>query len=454
MRLSLLSAALLLTMLFLVPARAQQPANLGPPSAAARPAASQQPGPAQSQAPTLAQIAEALEAGQTVRIVAFGDSITGVYYHTGGRRAWADMLTVALTRIYPKARVAMTNAGISGHTSAQGLARLDKDVLTGKPHLVVVMFGMNDAARATRQQFQKNLRAIVRRCRQSGAQVVLCTPNDVYENERRPMARVAEFAQTVREVAVELEVPLADCHRAYAELHEADPTAWMLLMSETIHPSMNGHRLFAEVMAETITGQPVSLAKVQPAPDALRFSLARLRAGQPLSIIAMPPYDRMLPDALRKLFPAAQIEVTPWPGASLAEFQQWGAQIRKRVPQLVVVAVPAGAGAKDEQSFIGTYSWILALSVDFATARWDRVASLPSLTACAETAARQSAASKGAATTQPAARPALSPARAEYLARQIIAGGDCPCLQRRANDTRPAQAIVDEWVQAQAGLIP
>jgi len=48
----------------------------------------------------------ALAAGErTVRIIGFGDSITGIYYHTGGRRAWPEMLGLALQRIYPQAKV-------------------------------------------------------------------------------------------------------------------------------------------------------------------------------------------------------------------------------------------------------------------------------------------------------------------------------------------------------------
>ena len=46
--------------------------------------------PRADETPSVAGVAAELASGQrTVRIVAFGDSITGVYYHTGGRRAWA-----------------------------------------------------------------------------------------------------------------------------------------------------------------------------------------------------------------------------------------------------------------------------------------------------------------------------------------------------------------------------
>src|SRR5262245_61679351 len=71
----------------------------------------------------------ALESGQPVKIVCFGDSVTGVYYHTGGRRAYTDMLGIALKKACPKADVTMINAGISGHATTNALERIERDVL-------------------------------------------------------------------------------------------------------------------------------------------------------------------------------------------------------------------------------------------------------------------------------------------------------------------------------------
>ena len=85
----------------------------------------------------------------------------------------------------------------------------------------------------------------------------------------------------------------------------------------------------------------MSLAAVEPPADALRFTLKRLGENQPVNIIAMPPFDRYVPDALRGLFPGAEIRVTTWPiqQRSLAAIEQWGKGIRKQRPHLVVVAV-------------------------------------------------------------------------------------------------------------------
>ena len=381
----------------------------------------------------LDKVIATLESGKaTVRVVCFGDSITGVYYHTGGRRAWCAMLGIALGKAYPKAKLQMFNAGISGNTTDAGLKRIERDVVARKPHLVVVMFGMNDVAGRKPERFRANLCTIVGRCRAAGAAVVLCTPNSTYANKRRPMARLADYAQIVRDVARELAVPLADCFAAYEDMRKKDETEWMLLMSEVIHPAMLGHRLFAEVIARTISGKAVSLADAAPPADALRFTFRRLKAGHPLKVVAMPPYDAIVPDVLRELFPKAEIQVTPWPveGQTLAAIEQWAKRIRKEPPHLVVVAVPAAAAAPDDGAFIRSFNWVLNWSINFGKARWDLLPILPSVTGPV---------------------PAAERARAK-LASRIIVGKDYLAVTRAPGDKRPAREVLREWIVKQKAM--
>ena len=109
------------------------------------------------------------DAKEPVRIVCIGDSITGVYYHSGGLRAYPEMLQIALKKLHPKSNITVRNAGISGDTSKGGLARLERDVLAHKPHLVTIMFGMNDLVRVPVADFVANMRQVIQRCRDSGA---------------------------------------------------------------------------------------------------------------------------------------------------------------------------------------------------------------------------------------------------------------------------------------------
>jgi acyl-CoA thioesterase I len=381
-----------------------------------------------AQPPSVADVAAAMEAGQRpVRIVAFGDSVTGVYYHTGGRRAWCEMLGIALRKTYPKAQLEMINAGISGHTTANALERIDRDVIAKKPDLVVVMFGLNDIVRGDEKSFCANTKEIITRCHKAGAAVVVCTFNSVYENTDRAISRTAHFAQLARDVAKEMSVPLADNYAAYEALRAKDPTAWRLLMSETIHPGMLGHKLFAEVMAETISGKAVSLADAEPPDDSLQFTLARLRKNKPVKIVAMPPYDKIMPEALKKSFPNAKIEVVSWPveGRSLAEIVAWSEKVRAMKPNLVVVAIPASAGSDGEESFIRHYAWTLACSLPFGYAEWDLVPILPSVTQPPSGKVEQDRAA---------------------LAGRIIPGYDYAHVDRTSGDNRSAEEIVTAWI--------
>ncbi len=389
--------------------------------------ASGEPGPTD-----LARVVELLRSGEEpVRIVCFGDSITGVYYHTGGRRAWCDMLGLVLRQTYPRAKMDLRNAGVSGNTTAAGLARLERDVLAHQPHLVVIMFGMNDCkGAASSGLFRDNLKTIVQRCRGAGAAVVLCTPNSIYPDDKERFANLPSCADAARALAAEMSVPLADCYLAYENLRAADPTAWSLLMSETIHPCLNGHRLFAETIAATISGRQTVLNDGPPPAPALAFTFDALGRNQPIHLIAVPPYDAIVPEALRTACPGAVVDVTSWPVGALADMEQWGKGIRARAkkPTLVVVAVPANATAATAEGFIRSYNWVLNWSVAFGAATWDTVAVLPSVT-----------------------ERALSRDEARFadLARRVIVGKDIGLIECPAGDRSDASAIVRRWIEAQ-----
>ncbi len=81
---------------------------------------------------------------EPVRILMLGDSITAGY-----GLPEAESLPVVLEAALRKAGydVRVTNGGVSGDTTAGGLARLDW-MLASKPQLVIVELGANDALRA------------------------------------------------------------------------------------------------------------------------------------------------------------------------------------------------------------------------------------------------------------------------------------------------------------------
>lgn len=327
--------------------------------------------------------AQRLAAGkEPVRIVCVGDSITGVYYHSGGLRAYPEMLQIALQKIHPQAQVTVRNAGISGDTTTGGLKRLERDVLAHKPHLVTIMFGMNDLVRTPVVDFQKNLREIIRRCRAIDAEVILCTQNSIVESPQRPGAKLAEFTQAIRDIAQAESLAVADCFAAFEAVHAKDALEWDLLLSDPIHPNMAGHKLFAETIAHTITGQKTSLNNIGPPLPALRHTLALLKAGKPVKVLAMPPYDTLIAPAIQRLYPEAVVNVTPWPveGQTLAQLEESAKKVRSMAQDLVLIAVPGALPVQNPTAFHKSYAWIMNWSLSFGPQQWDVIVALPSAT--------------------------------------------------------------------------
>jgi acyl-CoA thioesterase-1 len=104
------------------------------------------------------------------RIVCFGDSLTAGYGTEPGQ-AYPDYLQADLDhRGYA---YLVVNAGVSGNTTKDGVARL-RSILAMKPAIVVVEFGGNDGLRGLRiADSRANLDHIVSTLTASGTKVVL-----------------------------------------------------------------------------------------------------------------------------------------------------------------------------------------------------------------------------------------------------------------------------------------
>ncbi|TXT33703.1 MAG: G-D-S-L family lipolytic protein [Planctomycetota bacterium] len=292
-----------------------------------------------------------------VTIVCLGDSVTGVYYHE-----------IAIKLAIPKANVTVINAGISGNTTQNGLDRLDRDVLSKKPDLVTVSFGLNDMTRIPEEQFRKNLETIVARCREAKADVVLCTPNAVINTGGRPTEKLERYCEVIRATARDLKLAVCDQYRAGDAQRKQDAWAWRLTLSDEIHPNMDGHKLMAEELCRTITGKSVSLKEVEPPSPVLAKSLELMKQSKPIKVLTMPPFDTLIGPAIKRQHPNAVVEVTAWPteGKSLAQLEQAAQQtVRAMKPNLVVIAVPRTATADSDEQFVKSYSWVMNWSLSF-----------------------------------------------------------------------------------------
>lgn len=119
----------------------------------------------------LAQGADAAE--RTIRILAFGDSLTQGY----GVPPGLDFPTRLEAALKAKGlKIAVVNAGVSGDTSAGGLARLDWSLGDAKnaPDAAIVELGANDGLRGLApSEMEKNLDGILGKLKARNIPVLL-----------------------------------------------------------------------------------------------------------------------------------------------------------------------------------------------------------------------------------------------------------------------------------------
>ena len=182
-------------------------------------------------------------------IVCFGDSIT--------QHGYPQELQKLL-------HVRVINAGVGGNTSGQGVARLEDDVLSHGPNLVVFFFGTNDSRRdaphkqLTPEQYRTNLVTIVDRCRQSGAKVIIGVSPPIVASayfQRHPetnyaavggfTAYVEKFRDAARSVGKEKNIPVVDL----GELLKKYPD-WV--SEDGVHPTPKGNKILAQLIAEKV----------------------------------------------------------------------------------------------------------------------------------------------------------------------------------------------------------
>lgn len=203
-----------------------------------------------SQVNLLPRSAARLASGGSLRIVAYGDSITAGGDATRADwifwKRWADSLAAK----YPKATVTALNGATGGDSTVQGLARLEAKVLSQKPDLVLLGFGMNDHNKGgvAIPQFEANLREIIRRIREStGAEVVLFSAFPPNPKWKFGSHRMEEYAAATERVALSTQCAFADVFNNWQAI-AARKKCEDLLGNNINHPNDYGHGLYFEVL--------------------------------------------------------------------------------------------------------------------------------------------------------------------------------------------------------------
>ena len=163
-------------------------------------------------------------------IIAFGDSLTAGYGAPEGEDYPSKLSTLVGATVL--------NAGVSGDTTEAALRRIESDVLSRDPRIVIVGLGGNDYLRGVDiGTTENNLRTIVKRIQGAGAMVILL-------GFRFPGFR-ADYDGMYERIADDEEALLIP------DLLDgilSDPA----LKSDQIHPNARGYLVMAERVAKPL----------------------------------------------------------------------------------------------------------------------------------------------------------------------------------------------------------
>ncbi|MCX7927170.1 MAG: arylesterase [Candidatus Omnitrophica bacterium] len=167
---------------------------------------------------------------QGTTIVCFGDSITYGYGVTSNESYPAQLEKwVSLPVI---------NAGLSGETTSDAIKRLETDILTRHPVLVIIEFGGNDLiARIPVEKTTANMEEMIKRIQQAGAMVAIADYSspfilDKYHEVFRSLSKKYKTIFIPRLMSGIIDNPS--------------------LRSDYIHPNAKGYQLIAHRVARAI----------------------------------------------------------------------------------------------------------------------------------------------------------------------------------------------------------
>jgi lysophospholipase L1-like esterase len=196
----------------------------------------------------------------TDRIVFFGDSITQLGDKPNG---YVSIIRDSLTKREPG--IDVLGAGISGNKVTDLQARLDRDVLSKHPTIVVIYIGINDVWHfvlngngTPKDVFESGLRDIITKIQGAGARVILCTPSVVGEKhhgENSLDSQLDEYSRVSRHVAESLGVKLCDLRKGfidYLQTNNAENKDRGVLTTDSVHLNDGGNRFVASMILATL----------------------------------------------------------------------------------------------------------------------------------------------------------------------------------------------------------
>lgn len=196
-----------------------------------------------------------------VKVIFFGDSITQAGVNPGGYIKRID----SMSRQQGKLQYEFIGAGIGGNKIYDLYLRMEEDVLSKSPDIVVLYIGVNDvwhkASSGTgtdADKFAKFYQAVIDKLIAKNSKVILCTPAVIGEKtdgSNQQDGDLTEYSKIIRGLAEKNGLPLVDLRKAFLQYnlqHNTGNKDRGILTTDRVHLNAAGNQLVADEIWKAI----------------------------------------------------------------------------------------------------------------------------------------------------------------------------------------------------------
>lgn len=199
---------------------------------------------------------------QKKKVVFFGDSITEAGVNPGG-------YIVRVGELASKDKLAdqyeFIGAGIGGNKVYDLYLRLEDDVLSRKPEIVIIYIGVNDVwhkrtsgTGTDPEKFEKFYTALIKKLQSQNCKLALCTPAAIGErtdSSNELDGDLNKYSNIIRGLAKKNNLPLIDLRKAFLDYNKQYNTENKesgILTTDRVHLNEKGNQLVADEMWKVI----------------------------------------------------------------------------------------------------------------------------------------------------------------------------------------------------------
>lgn len=210
----------------------------------------------------LAAVMAKARRGEEICVAAIGGSITAGGLQTKDpKNRYIARVADWFTQTFPKAKVRFVNAGIGGTNSLYGAMRVQRDVLSKKPDLVIVEYAVNDNHPVP--MFWGSYEGVLRQ--------ILREPQQPALVQLFFMQRKGENAQeTQHMLGRHYDLPMVSFRDAWWPEIYTGRAVWETMYADVVHPNDTGHILASELLIALLNDVN---AKSESSPTASRAEL-------------------------------------------------------------------------------------------------------------------------------------------------------------------------------------